>query len=181
MVPPKWREVTFGPLTQSGRALRLRWCRTRDGLERRRSNTSSTALNPRCDGAAPGRCGATWIVWSPGSVSSGLVNGFGQVGCVYTAQGFEYDWSGVILGPGLVWRTDRWVTDRTASKDPVFRKSTTDADIDRLIRNTYKVLLTRGMIGTVVYSTDPETRTKLRELVTGQQAGQIAVGQSRHG
>ncbi|KUL29197.1 DNA/RNA helicase domain-containing protein [Actinoplanes awajinensis] len=26
-------------------------------------------------------------------------NGFGQVGCVYTAQGFEYEWSGVIIGP----------------------------------------------------------------------------------
>lgn len=91
--------------------------------------------------------------------------GFGQVGCVYTAQGFEYDWSGVILGPDLVWRGDRWVTDRTKSKDPVFKKSTSDADVDRLIRNTYKVLLTRGMVGTVIYSTDPETRAKLRELV----------------
>lgn len=91
--------------------------------------------------------------------------GFGQVGCVYTAQGFEYDWSGVIIGPDLVWRGDRWVTERTASKDPVFKKSTPDADVDRLIRNTYKVLLTRGMVGTVVYSTDAETREKLRELV----------------
>ena len=34
--------------------------------------------------------------------------GFGQVGCVYTAQGFEYDWSGVIIGPDLVWRSDHW-------------------------------------------------------------------------
>ena len=25
--------------------------------------------------------------------------GFGQVGCLHTAQGFEYDYSGVILGP----------------------------------------------------------------------------------
>lgn len=91
--------------------------------------------------------------------------GFGQIGCVYTAQGFEYDWSGVIIGPDLVWREDRWVTDRTKSKDPVFRKSTPDADVDRLIRNTYKVLLTRGMVGTIVYSTDSETRRKLRELV----------------
>ncbi|MER6690293.1 DUF2075 domain-containing protein [Streptomyces minutiscleroticus] len=91
--------------------------------------------------------------------------GFGQVGCVYTAQGFEYDWSGVVIGPDLLWRGDRWVTDRTASKDPVFRKSTPDEDVDRLIRNTYKVLLTRGMVGTIVYSTDPETREKLRELV----------------
>ncbi|MFF1308492.1 DNA/RNA helicase domain-containing protein [Streptomyces sp. NPDC058307] len=93
--------------------------------------------------------------------------GFGQVGCVYTAQGFEYDWSGVIIGPDLVWRGDRWVTDRTASKDPVFKKSTADTDVDRLIRNTYKVLLTRGMVGTIVYSTDAETRAKLRELVSG--------------
>lgn len=95
--------------------------------------------------------------------------GFGQIGCVYTAQGFEYDWSGVIIGPDLVWRRDKWVTDRTASKDPVFKKSTPDADVDRLIRNTYKVLLTRGMVGTVVYSTDPETREKLRELVGAQR------------
>ncbi|MGW3355006.1 DNA/RNA helicase domain-containing protein [Streptomyces bungoensis] len=93
--------------------------------------------------------------------------GFGQVGCVYTAQGFEYDWSGVIIGPDLVWRGDRWITDRTQSKDAVFKKSTSDTDVDRLIRNTYKVLLTRGMIGTIVYSTDPETRDRLRELTSG--------------
>nr|WSX78522.1 DUF2075 domain-containing protein [Streptomyces sp. NBC_00899] len=96
--------------------------------------------------------------------------GFGQIGCVYTAQGFEYDWSGVIIGPDLVWRGDRWITDRTKSKDPVFKKATPDADVDRLIRNTYKVLLTRGMVGTVVYSTDPESQEKLRELVDGQRS-----------
>lgn len=96
--------------------------------------------------------------------------GFGQVGCVYTAQGFEYDWSGVILGPDLVWRTDRWIVDRSASKDPVFKKATSDEDVDRLIRNTYKVLLTRGMVGTVIYSTDEETRIKLREFIHGSSA-----------
>ncbi|MGJ5751935.1 hypothetical protein FB563_7546 [Streptomyces puniciscabiei] len=101
--------------------------------------------------------------------------GFGQVGCVYTAQGFEYDWSGVIIGPDLVWRGDRWITDRTKSKDPVFKKSTSDTDVDRLIRNTYKVLLTRGMIGTIVYSTDPETRRKLRELAGGRPERQPVV------
>ncbi|MFJ3304095.1 DNA/RNA helicase domain-containing protein [Streptomyces sp. NPDC086549] len=101
--------------------------------------------------------------------------GFGQIGCVYTAQGFEYDWSGVIIGPDLVWRGDRWITDRTQSKDPVFKKSTSDADVDRLIRNTYKVLLTRGMIGTIVYSTDPETRNKLRELAGSQPEREPAM------
>lgn len=88
--------------------------------------------------------------------------GFGQVGSVYTAQGFEYDWSGVIMGPDLVWRDGRFVTDRTASKDPAITgRSVPDAEVDSLIRTAYKVLLTRGMVGTVVYSTDAQTREQL--------------------
>jgi uncharacterized protein len=93
--------------------------------------------------------------------------GFGQVGCVYTAQGFEYDWNGVILGPDLVWRNGGWVAVRAANKDPNLRSrsSIPDHDFDRLVRNVYKVLLTRGMIGTVIYSTDAETRAMLRSLI----------------
>lgn len=98
-------------------------------------------------------------------------NGFDQVGCVYTAQGFEYDWSGVILGPDLVWRNGHFTTIRDANKDPAFRnRKITDAPtFDRLVRNTYKVLLTRGMVGTILYSPDPETRDALHQLVDGDQ------------
>jgi len=93
--------------------------------------------------------------------------GFGQVGCVYTAQGFEYDWNGVILGPDLVWRNGGWVAERSANKDPNLRSRSAvpDQDFERLVRNVYKVLLTRGMIGTVIYSTDAETRAMLRSLI----------------
>jgi len=72
--------------------------------------------------------------------------GFGQVGCVYTAQGFEYDYAGVIIGPDLVWRDNGWVMIRSANKDPDFRNRTrvSEFEADRLIRNVYKVLLTRG-------------------------------------
>jgi uncharacterized protein len=92
--------------------------------------------------------------------------GFGQVGCVYTAQGFEYDWNGVIIGPDLVWRDSGWVEIRSANKDPDFRSRTriTDLEFGRLIRNVYKVLLTRGMIGTIIYSPDEETREFLHTL-----------------
>jgi DUF2075 family protein len=69
--------------------------------------------------------------------------GFDRVGCVYTAQGFEYDWSGVIIGPDLVARHGRTITVREANKDPEFKKrSVTDPQYDRHIRNIYKVLLT---------------------------------------
>lgn len=93
--------------------------------------------------------------------------GFGQVGCIYTAQGFEYDHAGVIIGPDLVWRDGRWVSVREANRDPDFKSRTkvSDADFDRLIRNVYKVLLTRGMRSVHIYSTDPQTREFLRSLV----------------
>ncbi|VTR76629.1 DUF2075 domain-containing protein [Cellulomonas hominis] len=93
--------------------------------------------------------------------------GFEQVGCVYTAQGFEYSWNGVILGPDLVWRRDRWVARREHNRDPDFRsrKTVDDETFERLVRNVYKVLLTRGMVGAVLYSTDEETQAKLRSLI----------------
>ncbi|MCF8611693.1 DUF2075 domain-containing protein [Gordonia sp. HY285] len=93
--------------------------------------------------------------------------GFGQVGCIYTAQGFEYDWNGVIFGPDLLWRDGRFITDRTANRDPDFRsaKNISDVRFDRLVRHVYKVLLTRGMVGTVLYSTDEQTRDALHRLV----------------
>ena len=106
----------------------------------------------------------------PASLWATTDGGFDQVGCVYTAQGFEYDWNGVILGPDFVWRTDRWVTRREHNKDPDFRNRTrvSDQEFDRLVRNVYKVLLTRGMVGTVITSVDPETQQKLESLVHGR-------------
>lgn len=90
--------------------------------------------------------------------------GFEQVGCVYTAQGFEYDYSGVIIGPDLVWRDDRWVARPEWSHDTQAKRGTAD-QYDRAVRNTYKVLLTRGMRGSLVYSTDDETQQLLQSLV----------------
>lgn len=93
--------------------------------------------------------------------------GFGQVGCVYTAQGFEYDFAGVILGPDMVRRDGAWHFVRGANKDPDFRSTAkvSDSKFEALIRNVYKVLLTRGMQGVGIYSTDAETREFLRGLV----------------
>lgn len=103
----------------------------------------------------------------PAPLWSSEPGGIDQVGCVYTAQGFEYDWNGVIIGPDLVWRDGRFTSVRSANRDPDFRntKTVSDADFDLLVRNVYKVLLTRGMVGTVLYSTDSETREALRTLI----------------
>nr|WP_202524066.1 DUF2075 domain-containing protein [Kitasatospora sp. SID7827] len=93
--------------------------------------------------------------------------GIDQVGCVYTAQTFEYDWNGVIIGPDLLFRDGRFTVNRSASCDPAFNRTIPDDIVRRCVRNAYHVLLTRGVVGTVVYAVDPETQSALRNLITG--------------
>ncbi|MFJ2812097.1 DUF2075 domain-containing protein [Streptomyces sp. NPDC087294] len=93
--------------------------------------------------------------------------GIDQIGCVYTAQTFEYDWNAVIIGPDLLFRNGKFTVDRSASSDPAFRGPFDDTIINRCIRNAYHVLLTRGVVGTVVYAVDPETHNELRRLIPG--------------
>ncbi len=56
---------------------------------------------------------------------------------------------------------------RSANKDPDFKNLSKvgDHDFDRLVRNVYKVLLTRGMRGVVLYSTDRRTQERLDDLI----------------
>nr|WP_308283878.1 DUF2075 domain-containing protein [Streptomyces buecherae] len=95
--------------------------------------------------------------------------GIGQIGCIYTAQGFEYAWNGTILGPDLVWRGNGWHANQDECEDSSLRNAD-PREFSRLTRNRYKVLLTRGLAGTVLLSTDPETQAKLRTLIPGTVA-----------
>ncbi len=101
---------------------------------------------------------------------------------MYTAQGLEWDWCGVIMGEDMVRRGDRWVFRRgkerkdpesgvkrvgtPGSFDPKVRASSVDdEDFGRLVRHAYHVLMTRATRATVLYSTDEETRAYLKKLV----------------
>jgi DUF2075 family protein len=91
--------------------------------------------------------------------------GINQVGCVYTAQGFEFDYCGVIFGRDL--RFDaaggHWIGDPSESRDPVVSRSA-DAFID-LVKNTYRVLLTRGLKGCYVFFQDDATKAFVRSRI----------------
>ena len=93
-------------------------------------------------------------------------NGFAQVGCIYTAQGFEFDYIGVIWGNDLVYRSELggWQGVKPASCDPAAKRATPDAFME-LIKNTYRVLLTRGMKGCYLYIQDAETRDVIEGLL----------------
>jgi uncharacterized protein len=95
-------------------------------------------------------------------------NSIEEVGCIHTCQGLELDYIGVIIGPDLIARDGmltavpkaRSNNDRSIRGWKKMAKADPDGTlerVDRIIRNTYKTLMTRGMKGCYVYSTDPET------------------------
>lgn len=100
--------------------------------------------------------------------------GVHQVGCVYTAQGFEYDYSGVIMGPDYVIRDGQWQVIRSGSKDPdlLRTKSMPDEILAARIPNIYRILLTRGLKALQLYSCDPETQAWLAQWVPGASANE---------
>ncbi len=85
--------------------------------------------------------------------------GIEQLGCVYTAQGFEFDYVGVIFGPDLRYDAEQsgWIGDAKRSFDRGGAKRGKDRFID-LVKQTYRVLLTRGMKGCYVAFLDKPTR-----------------------
>ena len=87
--------------------------------------------------------------------------GVDQVGCVYSAQGFEFDYVGVIFGEDLVYRHGRgWIGQKENSFDTVVKRS--KGKFVTLVKNTYRVLLTRGMKGCFVHFLEKETEQFFR-------------------
>lgn len=94
---------------------------------------------------------------------------FDQVGCIHTSQGLEFDYVGVIIGNDLRVENGKIVTDKTkrakgdasiygANKFP-------STHIDKIIKNTYKTLLTRGQKGCYIYCEDKELREYIKKMI----------------
>lgn len=90
-----------------------------------------------------------------------------EAGCIHTAQGLEFDYVGVIIGPDLFYKDNSIQTDYTkrAKSDQSLKgiKKMAKADpekaqsiADDIIRNTYRTLMTRGQKGCFIFCTDPE-------------------------
>ena len=105
--------------------------------------------------------------------------GIEQVGCVYTAQGFEFDYVGVIFGPDLVYRTldGGWVGERDQSHDRIVRSGVTEQQFTDFVKSTYRVLLTRGLRGCYVYFMDAPTRDFFLSRIERVQAGRARAAE----
>jgi DUF2075 family protein len=99
-----------------------------------------------------------------------------QVGCIHTCQGLEVDYVGVIIGPDLIVRNGEVITnpdardrnDKSIRGHKALAKANPEAAkqiTDLIIKNTYRTLMTRGMKGCYLYSTDQETADYFRSLL----------------
>lgn len=111
--------------------------------------------------------GSLWIV-APNSVE--------EIGCIHTCQGLELDYVGVIVGDDFVIRNGEVVCQpekRASSDKSIFgwKRLLTEQPIagkqqlDLLIKNTYRTLMTRGMKGCYIYCTDKETVRYFRSRI----------------
>lgn len=108
-----------------------------------------------------------WII-TPGSVS--------EIGCIHTCQGLELDYVGVIVGADLRVRDGRVLTDvlKRSGQDSTIKgikkmikedPDTAKALADRIIKNTYRTLMTRGQKGCYLFCVDAETNAYFKSFV----------------
>lgn len=116
---------------------------------------------------------------APGIPSASLwahdPNGINQIGCVYTAQGFEFDYVGVIFGPDLTYNftAQNWEGHPEKSHDSEVRRGR--EQFCDLVKNTYRVLLSRGLIGCYVYFMDKDTERFVKSRI--EIAVQVEAGE----
>jgi len=122
-----------------------------------------------------------WNLAAHGQGWMAVPDGHEQVGCVFTVQGLEGPYMGVLIGPDLLARNGKLITDPFARAKTdrqslwgwkQLYESDPDAALaraDRIIRNQYRVLMTRGVNGTYLFSTDPETNSYFRDQMEQAQ------------
>ena len=104
-------------------------------------------------------------------------NSIKEVGSIYTVQGFDLNYVGVVLGPSVSYDEDKdeLVIDTSKYKDTGAFISRTDLSPERneqikeqIILNSINVLMKRGIHGLYIYATDPKLRKRLLELERGK-------------
>jgi len=103
-------------------------------------------------------------------------NAINEIGCIHNVQGLEFDYIGVIIGPDLKYREGKIITDckeRASTEKSLYglyvlmKKDKTYYQnlADTIIRNTYRVLLTRGIKGCYVYCIDKKLQKYLKKVI----------------
>jgi hypothetical protein len=95
-----------------------------------------------------------------------------EVGSIHTIQGYDLNYAGVIIGNDLgfdpeankvLFNRSNYFDVKGKEDNPRLGIKYSDEDLLQFVLNIYKVLLTRGILGTYVYVSDPQLRQYLRK------------------
>ena len=95
-----------------------------------------------------------------------------EVGSIHTIQGYDLNYAGVIIGNDLgfdpvanevLFNRGSYFDVKGKEDNPRLGIKYSDEDLLQFVLNIYKVLLTRGILGTYVYVSDPQLRQHLRK------------------
>jgi hypothetical protein len=95
-------------------------------------------------------------------------NSINEVGCIHTIQGYDLNYTGVIIGPefGYDLDTKEFYVDKEEYKDTSgYRGIENEEELFEYIKNIYKTLLTRGIMGTYVYVSDKGLKKYLSRFI----------------
>lgn len=121
-----------------------------------------------------------------------------ESGSIHTVQGVEFQYVGVIIGPDMTYKNgelkteplSRASTDKTLKgligpiknvekerkKDSEYMPSNEEImakkRADLIIRNTYRILMTRGKLGCFIYCVDPDLQKYMKEKVAQFRAAE---------
>lgn len=103
-------------------------------------------------------------------------SGMEQVGTVYTAQGFEFDYIGVIFGHDLVWEPSAKSWKAAPGKSFDTQVTRRNENLVNHLKNVYRVLLSRAHKGVYVYFMDSATREYFESRIAhGLKTGDTLV------
>ena len=91
-----------------------------------------------------------------------------EVGCIHTTQGYDLNYTGVIIGPELDYdfEAKQLVIDKSKYKDKAGKNTIKDDQIlKEYILNIYKTILLRGVKGTFIYACNDNLRKYLSQFI----------------
>lgn len=128
--------------------------------------TKNDMFSDKYDIVLPGGFKAKWN-FSNTSTWAIDPESFEEVGCIHTSQGLEFDYVGVIIGKDLRFENGCVITDKDcrAKSDKSlagWKNRGGEILVDKIIRNTYKTLLTRGQKGCFIYCEDHDLQEYIK-------------------
>lgn len=95
-------------------------------------------------------------------------NSVNEIGSIHTTQGFDLNYTGLIIGNELQYDEEnkKIIVNRSNYYDTKGKADTSDEELLGYLLNIYSTMCTRGMLGTYIYVCDENLREYLKKYIT---------------